>query len=507
MQATARGAGAARHAITDLYDEQRRFFLIQYPIWFIITLALLGVVAFAMSGFLGYDSGSAFRQPWELFLWFCALLLTLQVSIFRDASLRRRLFAMLIVSLLAIFLVGVTYFSNSLPDYIRQLLDYLNLSRWVTYPITYTIINFLLLTIFWVDTVRRWTRRARGMPPNPRVSIGLGAREQVDPDDLPTMSELVSGDLIAGAVLAVLLSLLFRTDIINLFVHPHIDTCTVSWVIGNCPRGGGGGLADPPTLTFIDLIQSLIYLPIGLLILALSATLSGLAAVRGVNERELDETEPAHTGPDTSSTQPIAEDVATTVLNTLRSALDRRIRLLVSSLVLAFRNVAWPALIFVATYGIAELSTNLQNYLHSGKSFEAFAGFVLPGVAWGLAATLGVVFSAALFLFRWHVAENTLRFLGLVGFVVLLTFWIFSLAEWGFNQLLLQTHASVHHPFDPPTYPTGVSLAALLVTVVVLVLRRMRTPQPAERVATPVRVGGTTHPTETQPGQPPQPGS
>lgn len=469
-----------QHAITDLFDEQRGTFLFQYPIVVVLALSLSGVLAFAVTGFLGYQDAAepsfsrvVFQQAWMLFLWFCALVLTLQISIFRDVSLRKRLIATIIVSVVAIIVVGIIYFNRSLPYILQQLLQghrlitFLARNAW-----TYTVVNFLILGVFWVDTLRRWLRRARGQAPTPSVNIGGG--EQPRAQELPSMQELVSGDLIAGAVLALLLAGLFWHGLLAGVIQPQgvpISECTISWPIGFCHAGGT--LADAPTLTFIDLIQSLVYLPLGLLVLAISATLSGFGAVEGVADKLAPELHTAQLGTERAGAVPIAEDVATTVLNTLRSALDRRLRLLASNLALSLRNVAWPALIFVAVFGLAELATDIQLYLHSPKAFADVAQYVLPAAVWGLGAVLSVVFSAALMLFRWHVAENTLRFLGLIGFIVLLTFWIFSLALWGFNELLLLTHATARHPFDPPSFTTTVSFAALLLFGVALVARRV----------------------------------
>src|SRR5260370_19772235 len=129
-------------------------------------------------------------------------------------------------------------------------------------------------------------------------------------------------------------------------------------------------MCDPPTLSFMDLIQSLLYLPLGLITLALSATVSGLGAVGGVNAKEAMPDSPETTATDKgkSSTVPIAVDVTTTVLNALRSALDRRVRLLLRNFPLSLRMVGWPTPIFGATYGLAELSTNVQLYLQSGRT-------------------------------------------------------------------------------------------------------------------------------------------
>jgi hypothetical protein len=496
------GVPNSRHAKTDLYDEVHGTFLIQYPIGFVIILALAGVLAFALTGFLGYTSiystlknpvpatgaDGPFLQPWELFLWFCALMLTLLASIFRDKSLRGRLIAMLVAACLAIVIVGTFYFSQILPDFLKQLLKNINLAALATEASTYAFVNFLLIGIFWLDTIRRWVRRSRGLPPNPRVDIGWGSvNTTYDPSDMPSMQELISGDLIAGAVLTLILAFLFDASFLSQIIHttPALNSCTVSWPFGTC-LAPGGGVGNPPTLSFIDLIQALIYLPLGLIILALAATVSGLGAVRGVGATQLEGHLPAVASAERSSAIPIAVDVSTTVFNTLKAALSRRLRLLIGNLILSLRMVGWPTLIFVATYGLAQLSTNIQFYLHTPKSLIDFLIYVLPAIGWGLAAMLGVVFSAALLLFRWRVADNTLRFLGLVGFVVLLTFWIFSLALWGFNQLLLQTGASSRHPFDPPSITTLVSAAALIVFGILWGIRNLRgqtvLPQPAVSV-------------------------
>jgi hypothetical protein len=467
-----------KQAITDLYDVERRTFLIQYPIWVILGLSLSGVAVIALTGYLGYTKSEPLSQPWLLFLWFCAVLVTLQISIFRHHSLRARLIATLIMSLLAIIFIGITYFNQSLPEILRNLLQqgrflrFLAGNQW-----TYTAINFLLIGIFWLDTIRRWMRRARGQSPNPGVDIGFtysgrGPRD----NEMPSLQELISGDLIAAAVLALLLSFIFEPQIISLFIHPQgvvIDGCTLSWPIGGCIPPGAG-TANPPTLSFIDLIQTLLYLPLGLLILALTATVSGLGALQGVNEHHSQESLIMQK-PNPTGTGAAATGVTETVIDTLRAALDRRIRLLLANLALAFRYIGWPVLLFIATYGLAELSTNSQAYLHSGKGVHDVIFDVLPALGWALAAVVGLVLSAALMLFRWRVVDNTFRFLGLIGFILVLTFWIFSLSLWAVNQLIFRINISDRMPFSPPSWMTGISLALLIIFGAMYFLRRGRT--------------------------------
>ncbi len=501
------GVANSHHAKTDLYDEAHGTFLIQYPIWFVILLALSGVVAFALAGFLGYTGGHSslqpatpadtpFLQPWELYLWFCALMLTLLASIFRDRSLRGRLIAMLVTAGVAIILIGTLYFSQILPSFLKQLLKDINLAALASDAGTYAFINFLIIGIFWVDTIRRWVRRYRGLPPSPRVDIGWGSiTSSYDDADMPSLQELISGDLMAGAVLTLILALVFDSQFLSQIIHtvPALNTCTVTWPFGSCTLPGGGA-GNPPTLSFMDVIQALLYLPLGLIILALAATLSGLGAVQGVGDGQQEGHLAAMASADRSSAIPIAVDVSTTVWNTLRAALSRRLRVLLGNLVLSLRMVGWPFLLFLATYGLAQLSTDIQNYLHNPKGLGDFAIYVLPALVWGVAALLGVIFSAALLLFRWRVADNTLRFVGLISFVVLLTFWLFSLALWGFNQLLLQTGASNRHPFDPPSLTTLISVAALIIFGILWGVRTLRgqTAAPSPVTATFQRVPTVT---------------
>src|SRR5689334_20504227 len=109
------GGNRSRQAITDLYDERRGAFLVQYPIWLVLTLGLAGIAAFAITGFTGYEPGPPFGEPWILYLWFCALVITLQASIFRNRALRFQLILTLSVTILCIALVGLGAFNRLLP--------------------------------------------------------------------------------------------------------------------------------------------------------------------------------------------------------------------------------------------------------------------------------------------------------------------------------------------------------------------------------------------------------
>src|SRR5215469_1192484 len=279
MTAPTELAEKPRHAITDVYDEDRHTFLIQYPVPFIIAVGLVGVVILAFTGFFGYPHSNStvdaiFNQPWTLYLWVCALIITLEVSILRHSRFRVKRAATLIVTIISIVIVLITFFyqipfQNLLNELIQQLfklrislVDLLS-SNWI-----YTLVNFGVLLIFAIDCGRRWSRRARGLAPTAGVDLGLG--ESTDTDSLPSMQQLISGDILAGALLCAVLALLLRSDVVGEFwqilrASVKVNGCTVAWPIGSCIPPGGGH-ANSPTLTFIDTILALAALPAGLLI-------------------------------------------------------------------------------------------------------------------------------------------------------------------------------------------------------------------------------------------------
>jgi hypothetical protein len=496
-------APPVKHAITDVYDEHRRTFLVQYPIWVVVALGLAGVAAFAITGFFGYsdDSGFAktgFLQAWPVFLWFCALTMALEISILRNPKLRIELVAALVVTLISMVIVGILYFyrldfASLLDQFLKNVLNIrLLLPQITANKFLYAIINFGLIVVFWIDTIRRWIRRSRGQPINSRIDIGLGGTQTTaGPADNPSLQELISGDLIAGAALAALLAFIFRSDILTWFsnllaINVPVTDCVTVWPIGHC-AAPYGGLHNPPTLTFLDTIQALIYLPLGLLVLALSAMLSGFGAVGGVEEQALGQTD-FQPNADESSTESVSESVSMTVINTLRSALNRRLRLALDNMLYSLRNAVWPALILFGVIFIASAARFTRLYLHlqsdehtcvpgCQSTIDKYGGPIANVLQAGLFGILGmilIVLAMTILIFRIRVAENTFRFLGLIGFIILLTFWIFSLALSGFNGLLKLTGATNREPFPPFGPSTLISLGALLIWAAIVLFRRMR---------------------------------
>ncbi|MEO7000569.1 MAG: hypothetical protein ABI068_02035 [Ktedonobacterales bacterium] len=519
-------ADSGQHAITDVYDEQRRFFLVHYPVWLVTALALFGVIAFGLTGFVGYRdhaepaiTGLIFHRPWPLFLWFCALIIGLEISVLRHRALRRQLVEVLIVTIASMLFEGLAAYDPELVNYILN--NLLNIRIAIPQigdsPWTWAIINFGIIAIFWVDTFRRWFNSARGAPVARVLDLGIGVSIEIgEAEDLPKLPELISGDLIAGGVLVALLSLVFRPEFLSPISQAlngvAINTCAVSLPLTACHVGAAN---NQHTLSFIDLIQSLIYLPLGLLLLALTATANAFQAV-GPNAQAQQSGQTAGAGAGGSASlstfgseanatgaQGAGATVAETVINALRSALNRRIRIAIDNLLIALRNVVWPVLILFATISVGSAAKEIEQYLHLQSDsrtctsaatcvdFQAvqaqlanYGQYTAAGIAflWGIVAVIALVLALTMLIFSLRVLENTTRFLGLVGFIVLLTFWIFSLALASVNQLLLLLNVTGRQPFPFLGASTIASILAFLVALSIYLVQRRRPPRVAATV-------------------------
>lgn len=527
MSGVFRNPGYDKHAITDVYDPKKRRILVRFPHGLLLILGLTGVLAFALMGYLGYGDdasllGKTFHKPWPLFLWFSALVFTLEVAVLRHPRLRRLLTEALVVTIICMVFVGFSALDPGLLKYIltnllniRIAIPQIGLSPW-----TYAILNFGVLIVFWLDTVRRWIRSQSGQPTARRIDLGFGTLEFGESEELPTLPELIAGDLIAGGVLAALLSLIFRAEVINpiadaLQVGVNITTCTVSWPIGHCV--GGGGLMDPPTLSKIDLIQALIYLPLGFITLALTATANAFnaasdsptpsaapsapgTALATDNQSRAVSTEVVQASEQTEGgRQSATVSVTGTIIDALRGALNRRIRLAIDNLLLALRNVVWPLLILLGMIALGQAAQNIAFYLHlqsnqrtcaqtanqfpnltncqlSLRELAQFQQYQALGssVALVVAAAIALTLALMMLVFELRVADNIFRFLGLVTFIGALTLWIFSLALSFSNVLFNLVGLTQREPFPLFGASTTSSLLVFLIACATLLLGKSR---------------------------------
>ena len=513
-------------SITDVYDPQDRRVLVRFPHLLVIILSLTGVLAFGLMGYLGYledqsPVGSFFHKPWPLFLWFSALVFTLEIAVLRHPRLRRQLIEALVVTIISMLFVGVAaVFPSQVFDFLSRLLNIrIAIPEIGNSPWTYAILNFGIILVFWADTVRRWLRARGGNPATRVLDLGIGTLEFGEEGDLPTLPELIAGDLIAGGVLVGLLSLFFEAGVIDsisqtLQVGAHITTCTVSWPIGAC--------GTTPTLSRIDIIQALIYLPLGFITLALTATANAFSAA---SETEQPAAGGAGTGvavspgsgadggqalsadvrtgnPDVPNGQRGSGRVRTTVIETiyeaLRAPLQRRIRLVIDNLLLALRNVVWPVFILLGMVALGQVAKSITFYLHIqsdqrtcaanlGPTFMTDCGLVAKDIASGLqygnlaeavglvvAAAVAIVVALMMLVFSLRVAGNLTRFLGVITWIAALTLWLFSLSLSVSNALFNLVGVSLRQPFPLFGASTSVSLLVFLLACLFLVLGKSR---------------------------------
>lgn len=430
------------HAISDVYCEKRHWFLVEYPSPLIIGISAAGLLAFILTGFLGYngrlDCGGhptcwqleVFSHPWPLYVWFSALMITLQVSILRNHQLRTRLVATLVATLVSTVLAYWLYFYGHLDQVVQEILHlhFGLISGLFTNRYFLTVLNFGLILLFVADSALRWSRRARGLKPSPDLEID--SPQAAGPDE-PRVEEMAAGDFLAGLALFGLMALIFTYTFIHsaaAFPHfppdPHhpirLDVATVP---NEVPLLGGIELSQ------IDRFLALICLPIGFLILGISALLNGMSAIGAV-----DDVTPRPVPAIQGASESITAQVGLVILNTLRSAADRYFRIILARAAYALRNFFWLVLIFFASLGLVVLAVEVQTYLHNHGA-PGQLGTISAAVVATAVAVLSVVLSASLLLFSGRVAANSLRLLGWIGFVLSLTFWLFSAGMVGLDWI------------------------------------------------------------------------
>jgi TIR domain-containing protein len=443
------------HAITDLYDEDRHTSAVRFPRILVAILLLLGTLALLFTGVFGYEGVSSgepawtrttFHQPWLLYIWLVLLMMTLQGAILRSPSLRRYLVSSLVVTALAA--TAVNLISETLnPQLVRALLPANNLSRaFFSTSSTYAVFNFGLILLYWINSFRRWVRVARGLPAHPEVDIGLQLGSEPGSerhsDDTPSLIEVVSGDLIVGAAFVAFLALIVNVLTVRLLISlvgspVVVRPCTVAWPLGSC-FDAGSGAASAPSLSLLDLIQALVYLPLGLLIIALSMIIVGVLG------------QPAQQ-------QQYARGWSAywkSLMAALRSGLDRRFRMVFVLSFSSLRDLSWPLMTLIAVIAVKEAAYTTLAALHTAGAVASifptdskYVSSAVKSIIWMVTAGCFAIVSAALLVFRVRVVTNSLRFLRMVSWQVLLVLWIGAVLLALFNGVLIVSGVVRHAPF------------------------------------------------------------
>lgn len=419
----------SRYAVTDVYDPISRKLLIQYPVWLIVTLSVFGAVAFALVGFFDYTKdpplySAAAHDGWPLFLWFCLLLLLLEVTILRDPKRRPQLLAVLTMSLLAILVVTILFYNP------RLLLGPFADSYQTILLVALALVNLALLVGFLVGALQRIRRRWQEVPPSLQQDRGS---EDSGEAALPTRPEALAGDLLSVATLSAILGLVYSptplSGVSTVLFKVAIQRCNVPFTAFN--------------VATVDSVVALISSILGSLVLAIVIVRTGLYGI----------------------------------VRTVRYALTRRVRLLVVTLLVGVREVAWPLLVMIAIASASLAAHFTELYLHlQGNPLTGQANDLLPRALLylALASTTGFLAficctcAAALLLYSQRVLRdvlNILPFLLRYGQVLLL-----ALAA--FNGLLWATGITPRTPFFQPSAGTIASIAGFVFLTFVPRLRR-----------------------------------
>lgn len=371
----------------------------------------------------------------------------------------QRLTLTFLVTVLCVILVGgfriVSAINPALPGQaVGALLNALRLSLFASTRGVFSLIDIVLLALFWGDALRRHFRPGKLAAVEAQEQIG---GERATADNL--VGEQLAGDLLAGAIVSIVLAIFFRRETLSLlFGGRPLTTCDVSWFIGTCTPPGGG-VNNPPTLFFLNLVLvPLFYLVVGLLILLIAAT------VRAWRRGE--------------------EEIALATLITLRAAISRRFA--IGNLLRSFR-IFWPVCLFVAVvlaaltahfiqlylYGVVGLQAsnphpsvllvdlNPRNYLWEAAACASGAIIV---IAFVLSISLQIFPQRVDSLSFWREAVFSRRQLRRIGLIVTQIYWMFALILTLLNALLLAAHFSVGAPFpqpDPLTIASFVVFVAL----------------------------------------------
>jgi hypothetical protein len=131
--------------------------------------------------------------------------------------------------------------------------------------------------------------------------------------------------------------------------------------------------------------------------------------------------------------------------------------------------------VFLSAASLAFAARFVMSYLHNDKTLTITLNYLFPAIGWLIVAVVAAVLALGIYEVSFAVMGNALRFLSIVGFVVLLTFWLFSLAMWSINEFLLQTFVTNRDPFAQLGVSTFLSAVILALYAVLAFIPGWRT--------------------------------
>jgi hypothetical protein len=447
----------SKHAITDIFDEQKRVVLVKYSTRLIFGLTAFGILAFVITGLVGYpptgqsgipgwlrffDGVVFLRKPAFLFAFFCALIFVLQASVLREDALRRYRRPVYMATTVSIVLVSALYlFRDNLGSLLSKIVNAIgqllgkgnliaHLRELVTNPWFWLSVYVLVLLVLFGQAALTWRRAAAGKLANQPIDLGTGRPSSLPDEEQADVWDLVAGDLTLRSLLLVPIGLLFWYPLPRLLAHslgvpigpdPSVkgsfNLCSVS-LPGTC----GPNFAFE--LWWLDLIIAAIILALGVIAVAL---LVQREAIRLLNVAQINR----------------GQEILNAFLDILLSPFNRRPRSRVGRRVsrgtqASLRPLVWPVLIFLGVVGTAGMADFIQAAEQCPRFYDNATQATLParcqapgglpdtivghalGHVWAsglpvlgfaILAVGGTVLAFAVLFGRWRVAGNIFSFL------------------------------------------------------------------------------------------------
>jgi hypothetical protein len=458
---------------TDVIDLQTHRILVDYPWWVLGGLLLGGAIAVFITGLLGYSPKGCpagvdkvrfclgydpthpdqfawlnmldqwFFRPWPMFLYICVLIAAIYWSVLRHKSLTRERNGALIVTAFSMAVAAAIYLRTPHPS--PGSIPIPDLSWLIEDERSYVIINWMLVLALLGEALLRWFFIVRGWSPSPHITQDMGQSQTSPQKQAPRILETISGDTIrrGGVILAI--AIFFRLNLQHAI-----------WPIA------------PADLNHLNLFLGDLIL--GLLLLLIGGSLLYYLVFRAGMGARLRE--------DSLSTNASQGQVVWSVFVTLlvvlfglgwlipldRLGLSGVSRRIIQSVRGSLFLLGAILLNFFAVLAAGALAIAVQASLHDsnrltwslpglGALFDTLPShliylFIIAAMGF-VAAFCAALSLGALFADR-RVAVNTLRFLGRLGNLTIVTFWIPALLLLGANQLILALIG-----YDDPSYHDG----------------------------------------------------
>ncbi len=491
-----------------LDPKDRRPFIIFGPVT--ATALILGApIAFVVIGFFGYPSDNAdgkefyvlSHPAWALFALFGAIIVIALWTIFErppkmkglqkgfpentDKIIQRWKWEMTVITVLCMAAEALVYMQRSLLSHLWNGGGALGAAT-SNGRLICNLGNIAIIVVYIFDRVWQWRTGER------TASITLP--NDINPSSLKPITlfrlslsnwELVSQDIFAIAVLYIALGFVVQSSVVNYLLQPfagkHVDSCTISWLVGVCQ--GEGSTGKPPTLHTIDLIGGGAALIVSLIILIVVLIIRIFYVIR---DKE------------------IAEAVAKAILEIVNS-----VRILLEVFFPNLRVVIWPILIAAGTTAVGISARLLQMYLHilsnrgtcvgttscpdlgefaffwkppnvvafQSHSFVFALAILMLALLFGLVGASSILLAARVLLLK-RVKDalwgNWLAFVGVTAVLVICTFWLFSLTLSALNWVLLTANLTSRIPFPQLGISTSASFVFFVLAFAVFVWRQRR---------------------------------